>query len=69
VKPDTDTDPDPIWIQSRSRVLITKNLRKKIQMKKIVLIKNYNLLMSKQATGEDFSPEKRTSSTSKNGIY
>ncbi len=49
-----------IRIQSGYRVLMTKNVRKKIQIK---------IAISYQATGKHFSPEKRTSSISKNEIY
>ncbi len=52
-----------------SRVLITKNLRKKMQVNFFFFnIKNYKQ-KDVQATGEAFSHQKRTSSTLKDEIY
>jgi hypothetical protein len=62
VNPVTDPGTDPIRIQGFDN----QKLKKKIQLK--ILIKNRYLVTSK-ATGKAFSPQKRTSSNSKNEIY
>ncbi len=61
-----------ISIESGSKVLIIKNWRKKIWLKFFFLqfFLNPKLRFTQvQATGEAFSPQKRTSSTKKNEIY
>ncbi len=55
---------------SGSRVLMTKNSRKKIQLKCLKIFFWSKMQCTYvQATGEAFSPQKKTSSTSKNDIY
>jgi hypothetical protein len=60
---DTDPDPNPIRIQAfDDQKLKKKNIDEKFLDQKL-------LFTFVQAPGEDFSPQKRTSSTSKNKIY
>jgi hypothetical protein len=59
-------DPDPI----RIRGFDDQNLKKKIQQQISFLFFYHKLQFTfVQATGEAFTPQKRTSSTSKNEIY
>jgi hypothetical protein len=62
-----NTDPDPIRIQGFD----DQKLKKKIQLKIFLLLFFDNKLQFDfvRATGEAFTPQKRTSSTSKNKIY
>ena len=63
-------DPDPVFLAeywSGSEVLMTKNL-KKFTVKKIAIYLSIGLHKRVQATGEAFSPQKRTSNTSKREI-
>jgi hypothetical protein len=67
--PDQETGPDPDPI--RIRGFNDQKLKKKIQQKIFSIFFFYQKLQFTyvQATGEAFSPQKRTSSTSKNVIY
>jgi hypothetical protein len=70
---DLDSVTDPVSSDSRpgSRVLMTKNLREKNTAEIYIYIFFYQNLQFTYvpATGEAFSLQKRTSSTSKNKTY
>jgi hypothetical protein len=63
--PAFQVNPDPIWIRSFD----VPKLKKKILHKIKSFLYQKMLFTYVQATGEAFNPQKRTSITSRNGIY
>jgi hypothetical protein len=71
VDPDTDTDPDPAYQVNPIRIQSFDDQKLKKQHR-IFFLSYFDLKWQftyNQATGEAFSSQKRTSSTSKNEIF